>query len=139
MNPQSLIRMVSAVLTPDLLRPKYKQEAAKQCREYGHCYIATEALWHLLGGPKSGYTPKYAFDCENDTHWWLAHNETQDTLDPTAPQYTAKERKKLYAEGKPCGFLTRKPSKRAQVIMDRVEALRSIVGAGVVSLSRPEP
>jgi len=126
MDPQTLIRMVSASLTSDLLKPKYREEAAKQCREYGHCYIAAEALWHLLGGFQSSYTPRYAFDCENDTHWWLVHDQNRSTLDPTAPQYTRKELKTLYAEGKPCGFLTRNPSKRAQVIIDRVSALRTV-------------
>lgn len=115
-----LLRRIRSVLTPDLLSPRYRADAVGKCREYGHCYVATEALWHLIGGTASGYVPRYAFDAGSDTHWWL-YNATDDAvLDPTSPQYTSNELKNLYANGRSCGFLTKQPSKRAKIVMQRV-------------------
>lgn len=123
-NEQLLLR-VRETLSPDLLQPRYRKEAIGKCREYGHCYVATEALWHLIGGRYSGYRPRYAIDGDGDTHWWLENGSAR--LDPTSPQYTRTELRKLYVAGVFCGFLTSNPSRRAQIVMNRVRAGVTIV------------
>jgi hypothetical protein len=81
----------------------------------GHCYVASEALYHLLGGPRGGWTPMFVRH-EGESHWFLRDRQTGRVLDPTAdpfkgaPDYTK-------ARGK--GFLTRGPSQRARVVIKR--------------------
>ena len=62
----------------------------------GFCYIATEALFHLIGGEKSGYFPCY-YKIKNESHWWL-QNKDGHILDPTMDQY--KPKKPNYKLGK---------------------------------------
>ena len=44
-----LARAIAAVLTPDLLKPGYGPKA--------HCYVASEAYFHLRGGKAAGFKP----------------------------------------------------------------------------------
>ncbi|AXQ68317.1 hypothetical protein HOT99_gp300 [Caulobacter phage CcrBL10] len=57
-------------------------------------------------------------DPDGGTHWWLA-NAAGQRLDPTAEQYLIEGCEPPYAAGRPCGFLTKQPSKRAAVVIDR--------------------
>lgn len=77
----------------------------------GNCYVTCEALYHLLGGKRSGWTPAY-LKHEGDTHWFLRQGEL--ILDPTVKQFKTKPD---YGKAKGCGFLTKQPSKRAKVLM----------------------
>lgn len=113
---------VQAVLTPDLLREPYRSEYTPTNPTAGHCYIAAEALWHLLGGPASGYKPMTARDPDGGTHWWL-QDAQGEPLDPTAAQYLTDGLQPPYHLGRGCGFLTRQPSKRAAIVIARVHAL----------------
>jgi hypothetical protein len=119
------LKVLGFCLSPDLLTPKYRKMAAKQGvvfgkpQVFGHCYVAAEAAFHLLGGKSSGFTPHTARDSGGDTHWWLHNKETWEILDPTAGQYSKRELQVLYRKGRACGFLTVKPSKRAQTLMAR--------------------
>ena len=83
----------------------------------GNCYVTCEALWHLLGGPKSGWKPMYVKH-EGDTHWFLKHLACggcpEAILDPTISQFKSKPD---YTSARGCGFLTSKPSKRAKKMM----------------------
>jgi hypothetical protein len=115
----NVVSEVAATLTPDLLRRHYRPDPANPTA--GHCYAATEALWHLLGGKASGYVPHVARD-GGDTHWWLRNPTTGEVIDPTACQYRSQGLEPPYAAGRGCGFMTAKPSKRAQEIMRRVKA-----------------
>jgi hypothetical protein len=36
----------------------------------GYCYVASEALYYLLGGHEAGLTAKRA-PCPGGEHWWL--------------------------------------------------------------------
>lgn len=61
----------------------------------GNCYVTCEALYHLLGGKKSGYKPM-VMRHEGGTHWFLAH-QYGPRLDPTVspkikPDYTKARR-----------------------------------------------
>jgi len=49
------------------------------------------------------------------THWFLRRYDK--VIDPTVRQF---KRTPLYSRGHGCGFLTRQPSKRAQIIIDRI-------------------
>lgn len=78
----------------------------------GQCYPASEAVYHLLGGVASGYTP-----VRGGGHWWLRRPDGT-ILDVTANQYPDGFD---YTVGRGGGFLTKKPSKRAQKILERIE------------------
>ena len=81
----------------------------------GHCYVAAEAAYHLLGGREYGWTPCVANLGNNETHWWLV-NEDGTICDPTWDQFPGPFD---YSIGKRTGFLTRYPSKRAQTVIQR--------------------
>ena len=80
----------------------------------GQCYPASEAVYHLLGGKKAGLTPVVG-----PNHWWLK-TKTGEIIDVTKDQFP--EGYPYYHDGRGCGFLTKKPSKRAQRIIETVQA-----------------
>ena len=132
-DTKALANAVRAALTPDLLRPAYRGHADNPL--YGHCYVASEALFHLLGGRDSGYSPCFGKDDHGVTHWWLEDPLTGDRLDITADQYYSVGREPPYAARKSGGFLTNEPSKRARIVMSRVhpplpESRRSVKKTG---------
>ena len=116
MNDRAALMMarIQSALTPDLLRPEWRGRAHPHA---GHCYAASEALYHALGGREAGYRPCVA-RCEGGAHWFL-RDRFGDVLDPTAGQFPYGVRMELYACARGCGFLTRAPSKRARTILAR--------------------
>ncbi len=102
-----MIKQVTAVLTPDLNKKGY--DAA--------CYPAAEALYYLLGGKEAGYKPM-RMKVGNIQHWWIRGPEGD--LDPTVYQF---DKTPDYSKGIGCGFLTKEPSKRAHIIMERVNGI----------------
>ena len=82
----------------------------------GNCYVTSEALYHLLGGKELGWKPMRMFH-ENDTHWFIKNEETGQIIDATACQFN---KQPDYDKAIGCGFLTRKPSKRAKQLMDKL-------------------
>ena len=116
----NLIEQIKGALSDDLLKPKYRSLAGLNGPTAGHCYHASEALWHALGGPQSPYTPTRGRDETGITHWWLRHKETGEILDPTADQYLVVGCLPPYSAGKGGGFLTKKPSRPAQTILNRI-------------------
>jgi hypothetical protein len=86
----------------------------------GNCYVTCEALYHLLGGKRSGWKP-YTVPHEGDTHWFLGRYylgpgryALKVILDPTKKQF---RRAPDYSKARGRGFLTKKPSKRARELM----------------------
>lgn len=117
MRPKTAIRRVQAALTPDLLKGRWKTQSHPL---EGHCYVAAEALWHLLGC--SDWMPvcaSYTDSGGRATHWWLKQRRTGRIEDPTREQYLPSE--PPYHLGRGTGFLTRQPSRRAQIVLDRVQ------------------
>lgn len=114
------IRRIKRVLTPDLLKPAYRHMHDPKNPTAGHCYIAAEALYHMLGGAKAGWVPMNAREPDGMTHWWLRRRSDGRIADPTADQYLTVGEKPPYHLGKGGGFLTRHPSGRARVILERV-------------------
>lgn len=117
MEISELIRAIQRVLTPDLLKKKYV-EGNKNNPLFGHCYVATEALYYLL--KDKNFKPCRARDGEGSVHWWLQDDQS-NILDPTAEQYTVRGLKPPYEKGRSGGFLTKKISKRAKIIVERVK------------------
>ena len=118
---QSLIKKIQSVLTEDLLNPEWKKklETGKHHPFAGHCYAASEALYHLLGGKEKGYKPMRGV-LNGETHWWIRDKEGK-ILDPTAEQFYYVNLKPPYEKGKGTGFLTKTPSKRAKEIILRIQ------------------
>lgn len=122
--PKRAIVQIQSALSLDLLSSQYRDYSRKRlshvCR--GHCYVAAEALYHLFGS-KAGFVP-YVYKHPNGvTHWWLAHPESGDVLDPTAPQLKGSKRA-IYSSGRRHAFRTAAPSKRAQELMRRITAAK---------------
>lgn len=116
-----IISDIHSVLTDDLLKPEYRK-MEKRHLTTGHCYAASEALFHLFGG-KDVWSAYCGRDHTGGTHWWLKNKLTGIILDPTSEQYTHFGNTPPYANGKPCAFLTRQPSKRAKEILKRLASL----------------
>lgn len=84
--------------------------------QYGNCYAASEALYHILGGKRKGWKAMRMHVGRpgwDDNHWFLKH-ESGLIIDPSVRQF---KRKPRYERGVGCGFLTKKPSKRAKKLM----------------------
>ena len=122
--PERYIALIQNVLSPDLLKPEYRELNIGNPM-YGHCYAATEALFHLIGGLDSGWFPVRGKDENGITHWWL-QNQEDLIADPTAEQYISKGLTPPYPNGVRGGFMTGydNPSKRATIIMQRVSDLQ---------------
>jgi hypothetical protein len=111
-----LIKNIKKCLSDDLLTSKYrKMKTVKDDLTFGHCYIATEAAYHLYGKSRN-YKPHVMRYNKNITHWFLK-DDKGNIIDVTLDQYLGEIPK--YQKAKGCGFLTNKPSKRAQIIIDR--------------------
>lgn len=81
----------------------------------GNCYVACEAIYHLIGGKKAGWKPMN-MKHEGDSHWFLKHKSGL-ILDPTAKQFRTLPD---YPKAKGKGFLTKKPSFRATLLMHEI-------------------
>ena len=97
-------------LTPDLLKPQFRGTHPLA----GHCYVASETYYHLKGGKAAGL---HAVNMKHEgvSHWWI--EEGDQIVDLTAAQFPTPV---PYSLGRRRGFLTKKPSKRAQIVIDRV-------------------
>ena len=126
-DPAALIQQIQRVLSPDLLLPRWRGNA---CSLAGHCYSASEALFHLVGGRSAGAKPCSA-RCPGGVHWWITLGE--ERLDPTAEQFDPKTLEAIYSQGVGRGFLTKQPSRRALEIMRRVN-----LGLSGAADSRPK-
>lgn len=113
----NVIKEIQKHLTPDLLVGKWKREQAHPLE--GHCYIATEVLWHLLKNDRlKPMCAVYSDETGRCTHWWLVDKTNGKILDPTKEQYHPDE--PPYELGRGCGFLTKQPSKRAQIVLNKI-------------------
>jgi hypothetical protein len=121
-----VMRSVKDCLTPDLLKPEYRNANASNPM-YGHCYVATEALYHVLAvlGLIGDYSPWHGRDDCGITHWWL--QAAYGRIDPTVEQYLQNGKSPPYDVGRRGAFLTVKPSKRAEIVIR--EALK-LLGKG---------
>jgi hypothetical protein len=108
-----LVREVRACLTDELRKPEYRGNPNPMA---GHCYVTSEALYHLLGGKAEGWKPM-SIQHEGGPHWFLRRDDGA-ILDATADQFRTPV---PYENGRGCGFLTREPSARTRVVLRRVD------------------
>jgi hypothetical protein len=133
-----LSEAVTASLSNELRRKQYRENKNPLA---GHCYVASEALYHLhqAYGDKNIFLYSHQMYWENDSHWFLtAHNLTtfeQHVIDLTVSQFKDTPD---YVNARRAAFLTRYPSKRAIVVlhrvMDQLEPLQS--GYGHISIEK---
>jgi hypothetical protein len=142
-------RAIIDALTPDLLSAQYRACLKDgDPKETGHCAVASEAFYHLAGGKAAGFMPvvcgytvtpdgkmhygparataerETPSDYVRETHWWIrgpkdGKRGAGAVFDVTAGQYDFAF---PYENGHNTGFMQpqQKPSKRAQVVIDRV-------------------
>lgn len=109
LTPSEAYDLVRENLSDELLSPTWKRIASETANEFsGHCYAASEAVFHLLGGPNSDWVPqvlnheRWPEGLEpGQTHWYLRNRVTGEVMDPTAEQFPVKP---AYNAGKGCGF-----------------------------------
>ena len=113
---------VIAALSDELRRPQYQGDPNPY---RGHCYVASEAYYHLrkkYQGRIYGDAPATALKPHTvrvggDVHWFL-RDQDGAVVDLTCGQFWDPV---PYHLGRGRGFLTKKPSKRAAVVIERVE------------------
>ena len=111
------IEKIQSSLSVDLLKKEYQKEN-KINFLFGHCYVATETLYHLMNNKE--VKPCCARDDEGIVHWWLQYKKSGKIIDPTSNQYYSVGKVPPYNKGRGTGFLTKQPSKRTQTVMERV-------------------
>ena len=111
------IEKIQESLTPDLLKKEYKNQN-KDNPLFGHCYVATEVLFHLMGSNE--VKPCCGKDKKGIVHWWLQYRKSGKKIDVTSNQYFSQGITPPYEVGKGCGFLTKQPSKRASIVIKRI-------------------
>lgn len=92
----------------DLLSKKYKGQSSHPL--FGHCYVASEAMYHICSNNNLKPVSQRFGDI---VHWWLV-DESGNHWDPTRTQFEPGT--KFIGTGR--GFLTKKPSKRALVVIE---------------------
>jgi hypothetical protein len=107
---QKTVDQIRSVMATDLGEPKGAEHCAK-----GHCYVASEALYHLLGGKEAGWDP-HSITHEGGPHWFLKHRGGR-VLDPTSDQFNTPI---PYGNGKPSRFLTDMPSDKTRQLVDKL-------------------
>lgn len=105
-------------LTKELLDKKHRamrEQNPGLPHTFGHCYVASEAAYHMLGGKEAGWRPMHIkhIGC---SHWFLQH-EDGTILDLTASQFRTPID---YSEARGKGFMTKQPSKRAKKLISRI-------------------
>jgi hypothetical protein len=115
------VARIKSVLSPDLLKPKWYWHSLGHPYA-GHCYAASEALYHMCGG-KDQFVPQLLTNKEwrrlppGETHWFLK-TRSGDVVDITQDQFGLGG--VPHANSRGCGFLTKEPSKRAREIIRRL-------------------
>ncbi|MFW6273098.1 MAG: hypothetical protein ACOC2U_04905 [bacterium] len=109
-----IINILTSCLSDDLLHDKYKKNRNNYLS--GHCYIMTEALYYILDDDdRKNYVPS-TLKINNITHWFLKNRTTGDIIDPTKNQFNFDLD---YNKSRNRFFLTKKPSKRTLILLNR--------------------
>lgn len=109
---KKLIKDIVENLSDDLLKPEYRNLKDKN-KYTGHCYVASEVYYHLSGEKLKSCNIKH----EDSSHWYLV-NDKSEIIDITVGQFKTTPN---YSKGRVCSFLTKKPSKRAEILIDRIK------------------
>jgi len=119
-----LINEIQSELSTDLLKEEYRiqHETEDVHPQTGHCYVASEALYWLLGGPNTDLFTPVVGRIEGESHWAIRYNrEGQNDLyfDPTSDQFGGLSRED-HAGMTGTGFMSRQPSKRCRKLLVRI-------------------
>ena len=114
LHTRVFVKRVLKHLSDDLRLPPWRGQENPLA---GHCYVASEALYHLTGGPVGPWKPMHIRHA-GVGHWYLQHRETGEVLDVTAAQF---EDPIDYAQGRGRGFMTSKPSARTRTLLLRIK------------------
>ena len=108
---ETIVTTVRRVLPDcDYLR---KAEYRKNSNPYaGHCYVASEAIYHLAKDAGIALKPMFVRH-EDSPHWYLLHHGCP--VDATSDQFSSSVN---YDSGRGKGFLTKRPSKRASILIE---------------------
>lgn len=109
----------------DLLKNSYKEYVQHPLA--GHCYVASEAYYHLLED-QTAWTPhwlsvewdKSANVKASMTHWFLKNKQTGQIVDLTAEQFDPLPIEPNYDGGTGAGFQTTEPSERAERVLKAI-------------------
>lgn len=138
-NELELVEKIRSFLSPDLLRGQWKEPNAQGHPMAGHCYVATEALYHLLGGANAGWQAKVLSFADDITwapgkltHWWL-ENKDGRFIDATADQFKTTP---PYNRGRHAAFVTNaalgdSPSARTLKLINRLRSAKKQAANGV--------
>jgi hypothetical protein len=86
---QNLIRKIQRVIEtrPQLLKEPYRTRVKQGAHPHtGHCYVASQALYSLLGAKGGGYSP-LCMQHEGGSHWAILREKDGAILDPTVAQF----------------------------------------------------
>lgn len=108
-----IVESVKSHLTGDVSVPMHR---GKESCLAGECYIAIEAIYHMLGGAHSGWTP-HTVQHDGGPHWFLKHRHSGAIIDPTASQF---ETEIPHTLGVPRVLATLHPSKRAEILVHSI-------------------
>lgn len=115
MNISHIIELIVESLSNDLLKPKYR--VGKKNKYWGHCYVATETLYYLIDDDeRANYKPQ-RLKVDGDTHWYLVNTTTNEIIDITKDQF---DFDLPYEDSINCFFLTKTPSKRSLILINRI-------------------
>lgn len=98
------------VVSDDLRRKEYRGNPNLYA---GHCYVASEAIFHLAKEVGISLKPMFVSH-QGGPHWYLEGSE--GIIDPTKEQFS---KTVDYSRGRGKGFLTKQPSKRAKELIRR--------------------
>lgn len=96
---------------PELVKKKYRDKSRPL---FGHCYTASEIYFHLRG-KEDGYC-SYCMEIPEGTHWFLKNPKTNDIIDLTCGREEYD-----YSKSRPVPFMTKQPSKRAKIIIEKIK------------------
>jgi len=113
---KKLINDILNSLDNSLLKKEFISNSSQNSYS-NHCYIATEALYHLLDeNTRKLYTPSI-LKVNNITHWFLKNKKDGSIIDITKEQFNFDLD---YSKSQNKFFLTPYPSKRALILINRV-------------------
>jgi hypothetical protein len=116
MNWDQFTNLIQDSLSDDLLSPAYrkvKEQHPEANEAFGHCYVATEAAYYLLGGKEEGWSPQFV-RVAGYAHWYLKH-QSGFIYDPTASQFKIAI---PYHLGKGKGFLSKTTQQTMQTVIE---------------------
>lgn len=85
----------------------------------GLCYTFSEAIYHLSEDPLEPWWVRYGYR-QHQTHWFLKLAADGTIVDVTGSQFADMDAYAMYDHARRRAFLTKEPSKRAQVVIDLV-------------------